>query len=666
MEYTTKNFATELNCSVRTLEDWRSKRSMKLLPARYDGRKAIYTSEQIPIAKALLGKIAENLPMESLFGGQGGEGIANAHEQAAPMGDALANEFDSNGDSSGDSEYTADETPQNFQSTNRQPARNEINDIEVKQDAQIANDDSAEKTAPKQAPQRFSQKTPFDPDPFFDEFNIGRNKKGITDITIENITPEKVAPDVHADFVPQAPNEQGEIGGTYFNATGAEKNNAVVDELNHSADVDSEHVDDKSTALIIAQNKLPTRIEDVAKFAFIGRDRLRAVYAEISALDKIGVVEEVRKQKLAEGQRIGELVLLAEARLGELLNQMPKATTNHKRQKLEIPSAGKFLNDESESVEIPFAKKQSGMKKPSKLEAAAELGFCKNQVSQFQKLADNPAAVQKAIEDAKTRGEIVTRTAALNEIRQAEKKSQISKAQADIVAQRSNSKNPAVLFVGNGINFVPDEPYKLLLTDPPYSTDVEDIDGFAKSWLPNALRHVRRDGFAYVFIGAYPDELCAYLSITPPENLLACQVLVWTYRNTLGQAPKNYYIQNWQACLFYRGVDAPALNCPITNEQWAVQDINAPDGRLGNRYHSWQKPDEIAERFIRHSTQAGDFVFDPFACTGTFLLAAAKLGRKAYGFEINPDNAKIAFGRGCENGGDKKIMLANGAGGKEQ
>lgn len=662
MEYTTKNFATELNCSVRTLEDWRSKRSMKLLPARYDGRKAIYTSEQIPIAKALLGRIAENLPMESLFGGQGGEGIANAHGQAAPMGDAQEKNFsqDTCGDSSGDNEKIADEIPQNSRATFDTPARAEDNhfgelilELPAVESLRAADsdDDSAGKTAPNKAPQRFSEKSAFDPEGFS---------------AITQNAPEKIAPDVHADFVPQDSNEQGEIGGTYFNATGAEKNNAVVDELNHSADVDSEHVDDKSTALIIAQNKLPTRIEDVAKFALIGRDRLRAVYAEISALDKIGVVEEVRKQKLEEGQRIGELVLLAEARLGELLNQMPKATTNHKRQKLEIPSAGKFLNDESESVEIPSAKKQSGMKKPSKLEAAAELGFCKNQVSQFQKLADNPAAVQKAIADAKTRGEIVTRAFALNMIRQAEKKSQIIKAQADIVAQRSNSQNPAVLFVGNGINFVPDEPYKLLLTDPPYSTDVEDIKSFAESWLPNALRHVRRDGFAYVFIGAYSDELCAYLSIKPPENLLKSQVLVWTYKNTLGQAPKNYYIQNWQACLFYRGVDAPALNCPITNEQWAVQDINAPDGRLGNRYHSWQKPDEIAERFIRHSTQAGDIVFDPFACTGTFLLAAAKLGRKAYGFEINPDNAKIAFGRGCENGGDKKIMLANGAGGKEQ
>jgi hypothetical protein len=47
---------------------------------------------------------------------------------------------------------------------------------------------------------------------------------------------------------------------------------------------------------------------------------------------------------------------------------------------------------------------------------------------------------------------------------------------------------------------------------------------------------------------------------------------------------------------------------------------------------------EIAERFISHSTKAGDMVYDPFACTGTFLLAATKLGRKAFGFEINKEN----------------------------
>jgi DNA modification methylase len=128
------------------------------------------------------------------------------------------------------------------------------------------------------------------------------------------------------------------------------------------------------------------------------------------------------------------------------------------------------------------------------------------------------------------------------------------------------------------------------------------------------------------------------------------QVLVWSYKNTLGNNPKDRYKQNYQVCLFYRGKNAPALDCPLTNEQWAVQEINAPDGRQGDRFHAWQKPMEIAERFIRHSTKAGDMVFDPFACTGTFLLAAAKLGRKSFGIEINPQNAEIAINRGCVYG----------------
>ena len=84
-------------------------------------------------------------------------------------------------------------------------------------------------------------------------------------------------------------------------------------------------------------------------------------------------------------------------RLGcELFNQMPKATkgTGGNRfttaENREIPSAGKFSSNESKDNEEPPQKP-----KP-KLEVAADMGFNKNQVAQFQKLADNPDAVQDA------------------------------------------------------------------------------------------------------------------------------------------------------------------------------------------------------------------------------------------------------------------------------
>ncbi len=185
----------------------------------------------------------------------------------------------------------------------------------------------------------------------------------------------------------------------------------------------------------------------------------------------------------------------------------------------------------------------------------------------------------------------------------------------------------------------------LLLTDPPYMTDVADIGAFAQ-WLPVALAKVKPTGRAYVCVGAYPSELKAYLSLETPIPLE--QVLVWTYRNTLGPSPSHVYKLNWQAILYYKGPDAPELDCPKMVEQFSVQDINAPDGRLGDRYHAWQKPDELAERIIRHATKPGDLVLDPFCCTGTFLVAAAKLGRVGRGCDISAEHLVIAKERGCQ------------------
>jgi 16S rRNA G966 N2-methylase RsmD len=200
--------------------------------------------------------------------------------------------------------------------------------------------------------------------------------------------------------------------------------------------------------------------------------------------------------------------------------------------------------------------------------------------------------------------------------------------------------------------WLPEQPAcDLLITDPPYSTDIDDVEAFATTWLPVALDKVKPTGRAYVCIGAYPDELRAYLNVPPPNGLVLANVLVWTYRNTLGPSPTHDYKQNWQAILYYRGQDAPPLDCPKMIEQFTVQDLNAPDGRLGDRYHAWQKPIELADRLIRHATQPDQRVLDPFAGTGTFLLAAAALGRQAAGCDLDPDMLAIAQERGCQLAG---------------
>jgi hypothetical protein len=231
-------------------------------------------------------------------------------------------------------------------------------------------------------------------------------------------------------------------------------------------------------------------------------------------------------------------------------------------------------------------------------------------------------------------------TKALREI----KKAELNKAKAEAAAQIKQNPNAPKVSLASFKDWLPEqEQCDLLLTDPPYSTEIENIADFAKEWLPFALGKVKPTGRAFIFIGAYPEELQAYLMASMPN-----QILVWTYRNTLGPSPKHDYKLNWQAILYYRMPEAGPLDCPVMLEQFSVQDINAPDGRQYNRDHEWQKPDEIAERFIRHTTKPGDLILDPFCCTGTFPLAASKLGRVGLGCDINPEHLKIAEGRGCQ------------------
>lgn len=221
---------------------------------------------------------------------------------------------------------------------------------------------------------------------------------------------------------------------------------------------------------------------------------------------------------------------------------------------------------------------------------------------------------------------------------------EMKKAEREAQMQASPSR-PTIVHTA-WEDWLADQPLcDLLLTDPPYGTYIEDIEAFAQTWLPQALAKVRPTGRAYVFIGKEPRDLHAYQQVRTPWPVK--QILTWHYKNTLGPAPTYDYKHSSQAFLYFRGADAPPLQVAHLTEQWDVMEINAPDGRLGNRYHAWQKPDELAERLIRQSTQKGDTVLDCFAGTGTFLLAAHRLGRVALGCEISEEMIEHAEKRGC-------------------
>jgi site-specific DNA-methyltransferase (adenine-specific) len=71
---------------------------------------------------------------------------------------------------------------------------------------------------------------------------------------------------------------------------------------------------------------------------------------------------------------------------------------------------------------------------------------------------------------------------------------------------------------------------------------------------------------------------------------------------------------------------------------WETDDKN----ELYEKIHPTQKPIKLLEKLIKIFTDEGEVVIDPLAGSGSTLIAANNLNRKAYGFEIKKDFHKQA------------------------
>lgn len=57
--------------------------------------------------------------------------------------------------------------------------------------------------------------------------------------------------------------------------------------------------------------------------------------------------------------------------------------------------------------------------------------------------------------------------------------------------------------------------------------------------------------------------------------------------------------------------------------------------------HPCQMPEALLQRILRVSSNPGGLVLDPFAGSGTTLVAAKRLGRNYLGIELSPNYAEI-------------------------
>lgn len=81
----------------------------------------------------------------------------------------------------------------------------------------------------------------------------------------------------------------------------------------------------------------------------------------------------------------------------------------------------------------------------------------------------------------------------------------------------------------------------------------------------------------------------------------------------------------------------------LTLDLWSIPAESAR--RVG---HPAPFPVELPEQLIRLYTFAGDLVLDPFMGSGSALVAAARLGRRYVGYDLDPDYVELARRRVAE------------------
>lgn len=85
--------------------------------------------------------------------------------------------------------------------------------------------------------------------------------------------------------------------------------------------------------------------------------------------------------------------------------------------------------------------------------------------------------------------------------------------------------------------------------------------------------------------------------------------------------------------LFYRD-KLPKFN---NYGRMVLNCMDWPSDPASPKVHPTQKPVPLLETLVRTFTDHGDVVIDPCAGSGSTLVAAENLGRKAYGFEIKKE-----------------------------
>ena len=229
----------------------------------------------------------------------------------------------------------------------------------------------------------------------------------------------------------------------------------------------------------------------------------------------------------------------------------------------------------------------------------------------------------------------------------------------------------------------------LVLTDPPYNVAVGGHVGgrgkikhaefafasgemspteyrkFLKQSIRNMADTTRDGGLLYLFIDWRHVE--DVLRVGRKMGLGLKNVCVWN-KTTPGQG--SFYRSAHELVVVFAKPGAKSINTIELGRYgrnrtnvWTHPGVNTfktgPNDDLS--IHPTVKPVALIAEAIKDASQRHDIVFDPFAGSGTILLAAEKVGRRAYAIEFEPRFVDCAIRRWQRATGKDATLVASGS-----
>jgi DNA modification methylase len=207
-------------------------------------------------------------------------------------------------------------------------------------------------------------------------------------------------------------------------------------------------------------------------------------------------------------------------------------------------------------------------------------------------------------------------------------------------------------------------PADLVLTDPPYNVRIDGhVSGLGKArhsefaMASGEMSETEFTAFLSTFLGLAKNHSCNgailfvfmdwrhlfELTVAGRNNGLELKNLVVWAKDNAGMG--SFYRSKHELCFVFKNGEAPHVNTFELGQHgryrtnvWEYAGVNTfRAGRADDlAMHPTVKPTAMMADAIRDVTKRGAVVLDPFAGSGTTLIAAEKTGRLAHAIEYDP------------------------------